>query len=514
MCPHCALRRSRVDTTSGPCLVREHGPLRPEAKSRRGLPWIYAEEMSSNDRRSAGSELSPKKPLGDLVRQHWASGGVLHRNAWFHDWLLAHDITDGPSAYKAAKDPGLLDDLVTRAAAQETEPVDIPSGRGIVAGRALDLTGYLTCGHPDCLTKQVDRLFSRVWHYFDNIAIVGPDAHTFLEQVSTYRGDTLARIIAGKTRPIFHVRDIGADGLVTWIAKPPSCAAHWKDFDALKAYDYPAKAVRALASTLLSEGTVRLEKKGKSSVFILRHSQFPDGTQGLEQQELLRLRHRKESVEEALARQVAERIWAAAASDLYAAHSMGLPLGIGIGLEAKLTGTQHASISPADVAFRLQLPVVDGLPVRELIALRENEYDAFENFRDTLTRAIKERLAAAKEAEDIDNIVREIKEDEIEPALHKIRQRLNSAEGVLRKNHRYNIGLAGLATTCGLIGAPPAMAISLGVAAMTGAAAVEAKLVVDKKDVSLEGMYFLWQVKEHAEKRAQAPKRAKRRGKR
>src|SRR5690349_8882470 len=31
MCPHCALQRSRVDTTAGPCLVREHGPLRPEA---------------------------------------------------------------------------------------------------------------------------------------------------------------------------------------------------------------------------------------------------------------------------------------------------------------------------------------------------------------------------------------------------------------------------------------------------------------------------------------------------
>jgi hypothetical protein len=37
MCPHCALHRSRVNTTSGPCLVRKHGPLRPEARYWPGL---------------------------------------------------------------------------------------------------------------------------------------------------------------------------------------------------------------------------------------------------------------------------------------------------------------------------------------------------------------------------------------------------------------------------------------------------------------------------------------------
>src|ERR1700728_4527305 len=109
--------------------------------------------------------------------------GRLHRNDWFRDWLVEHQIRDEPGAYKAARDPRTLADLLDRAQIQQTQPVEQMSGRSIVAGRSLDLTRYLACGHSDCLTRQVDDLFARVWHYFDKIAISGPDAHFFLDAV-------------------------------------------------------------------------------------------------------------------------------------------------------------------------------------------------------------------------------------------------------------------------------------------------------------------------------------------
>jgi hypothetical protein len=472
--------------------------------------------MADEDASSSASGVSPRRQRGQIVRQHWESGGVLHRNSWFHDWLLENGITNESEAYQAASVPRLLDDLMNRAASEETEEVIAPTGRGIVAGRALDLAGYLACSHPDCMTKQVDLLFSRVWHYFDNIAIVGPDSHQFIDAAVARKPEAIARMVALDARPLFHIRDIGADDLVTWVAKPPACPTHWKDFEVLKGYDFPKQAVRALSLKFLEEGKVKLEKKGDQSFLRLQHRQLFGGSAGFSLLYLQQTRREEEeSIEETLARVIVERHGAAAITDIYAARSMGLPLGLGVDLEARLTKLQYAPLSTEDVAFSLHLPVVDGLPIRELIALRETERDTFDNFRDALTQAIKDRIASASlTGQSASDVAREIQEDDIDPALHRIRQRLHAAEDALRKNHRYNIALAGLTTVCGVMGAPIDLVAGLGVAAVTGTAAVEGRLVNQKADISKESMYFLWQAKEYADKGKALQKRGKRSRKR
>lgn len=302
--------------------------------------------------------------------------------------------------------------------------------------------------------------------------------------------------------------------MVTWVAKPPACPIHWKDFEALKAYQISEEAEQAAVARLLSEGTVKLEKQGTESRLILWHQDLFGGRRGRSLPQLAEMRREHETLEHVLARRVLEDHWAAAASDMYAARAMGLPLGFGIGLEAKLASSRGATmISPADVLFNLRLPVVDGIPIKELIALRKSEQDAFEVFQDSLTKAVKVKLANAASTEDANSLAQEIQEDEIDPALHQIQQRLHAAEWALRKNHRYNIAIAGLATMCGLLGGPVDLAVGLGLAAVTGTAAVEAKLVTDQKEVSQEGMYFLWRAKEYANDK-RAPKRRPRRGKR
>jgi hypothetical protein len=148
-----------------------------------------------------------------------------------------------------------------------------------------------------------------------------------------------------------------------------------------------------------------------------------------------------------LARNIVQLHWAGTASDMYLANSMSLPVGLGLGLEARLADLRRNSVSPSEVAFKLVLPVVDGLPVKELLALRESESDAFEGFRDSLTEAIKDRLVGPEDAvEDVGALADELRSDVIDPALHRIQRRLRAAEGLLRKNYRYNIALAGLAT--------------------------------------------------------------------
>jgi hypothetical protein len=157
----------------------------------------------------------------------------------------------------------------------------------------------------------------------------------------------------------------------------------------------------------------------------------------------------------------------------------------------------------------LSLPVVDGIPIKELLALRNTEQDAFESFRDSRNRAFKERLAIAKGAAvDAESIAREIQADVVDPSLHKIEQRLHAAQGVLHRKHLFNIGIAGLATVCGIFGEVP-LASALGVAAVVAGAAAESKLTEEKRDISLEDMYFLWQAKHHASAKDRPSKHVK-----
>lgn len=440
--------------------------------------------------------------------------GELHRNDWFHDWLVENEIEDESAAYKAAKNPRLLSDLTSRAQAQQTEPISPPSGRSIVAGRSLDLTNYLACGHADCLTRQVDDLFSRVWHYFDKIAISGPDAHVFLDSMRGEEPESIAQEVAQLARPIFHIRDIGADELVTWVSKPPACQVHWKEYEKLKDYHLPKRLVAAMASQLREEGVIRLEKRGSKSYLVLFHRDLFSGRSGRSLEHLSKWKKKGETPEDTLVRQVVEEHWAGAASDIYTATSMALPLGLGVSLEARMADIRRDSLSPSEVAFNLVLPVVDGLPVKELIALRESENDAFEGFRDSLTQAIKERLKDIDtEACDAGGLAEELQSDIINPALHRIQRRLKAAEGVLQRNHRYNIAIAGLATICGIFTSPD-IATAVAAVALTGVGLVESQFTSEKRDIALEDMYFLWKAKEYAQNKNKSPRQIKRSRKR
>ena len=430
--------------------------------------------------------------------------GQLRRNNWFHDWLIENEITNKTEAHQAAKDRKLFSDLVSRAESPQDDSIDPLGNHSLMAGRSFDLSGYLACGHPDCLTMQVNQLFTRVWHYFDRIAIVGPDAHLFLDFLTeTESADDIAEFVAGSAQPLFRIQEIGADSLVAWITKPPPCPFHWEEYKNLSTYQLPKDVERAIASELLAEGTVELrDKPGTPKKLILKHKDLIYENDSEDFQELLKSKRRGEPLEMTLARSIVNRYWLNAANDAYAAHSAALPLGLGIRLEARLAKLQGNTPSPADIAFNLNLPVVDGLPVKELLALRDAEQDAFEAFRDSLSHAFKERLANVEHiGMDADYIASEIRADVVDPALHKIEQRLHAAQGVLQRKHLYNIGMAGLATVCGIFGEVP-LASALSVAAVVGGVAAESKLTEEKRDITLESMYFLWQAKKHAQKKS------------
>jgi hypothetical protein len=57
-----------------------------------------------------------------------------------------------------------------------------------------------------------------------------------------------------------------------------------------------------------------------------------------------------------------------------------------------LHGRTPAIVSEGEVAFELPLPVLNGVSSKDLLALREDNFEEFETFREALRQAITERL--------------------------------------------------------------------------------------------------------------------------
>ncbi len=77
--------------------------------------------------------------------------------------------------------------------------------------------------------------------------------------------------------------------------------------------------------------------------------------------------------------------------------------------------------------------------------------------------------------------------------------RLAASERALAKKAGVTLFLGALGTTCGILcGALPTVAVPAGVAAVTAGINVAAqKHIEEVRDVSLEGMYFLWKLVGH-----------------
>jgi hypothetical protein len=184
-------------------------------------------------------------------------------------------------------------------------------------------------------------------------------------------------------------------------------------------------------------------------------------------------------------------------SDASAAKSSGLPFGSTIFLYRRLMQQPRTS-SVAQIAFELQLPILDNLPTEVLVKVRLDEHEYFQRFQLRLRQAIEERqrIDAAASPE---GIARETQMDLIEPELRRLRDRLKASEQALNRKAGVGLALGALATTCGLIsGLPIPLSLGAGTSAViTMTAAAAAKHIEEVRDVSMEDLYFLWKASEH-----------------
>ncbi len=418
---------------------------------------------------------------------------------WVSKWLDYHRVSTLDSARLLLENPVAIEDLRDRAAnASKTSQAPVRCATSILAGREIDLSGRLSCTHIDCRKRQVDTLFSHVWHYFDQIVVEDAVAH----EVSAH-WDSPPRQrnewLLGHIELLLYLKRIGAESLLEFREKPIPCEVHWQRHAKEAGLGGIIDSAKDLCSALLGEGRTKIELQSDGSAhYRFDHPEFKH-TVWDELDKTKVAGRTPEEIRQLVAASVLRRHVAHLTSDVAAARKYGIALGAAIGFHERLLRRVHP-LASEDVAFQLELPVLNGLRAETLIAIRRDEQEYFARFRDCLRLAIQERVRNASSHNSI-TIAKEIKWDLIQPQLNRINERLAESEKALNKKSAVGVFLGALTTTCGLlIGMPPVPALSAGTAVTVAVTATAAAKHIDERhDVSLSEMYFLWKAHEHAQ---------------
>lgn len=413
---------------------------------------------------------------------------------WLRDWLDDTGANSLARATKALSDRKALSRLqeIVSGVPYTTEPIE-NGNLGIVAGRGIDLSNALECSHWDCKRKQIDNLFSRVWHYFDSIVVVAAPASR-LQSVSDFTDPKVRRFLLDHIQLLLYLRKLGVDDLLRFRQKPPPCEVHVRDHLVEARLPVPEDYILGLATQLAVEAEIKTSLEGREDGvlgFTFNHKLFEHTVWGHLHDGEVETSDGQTSI--AVAKVVVRRYLSHLTSDVRTSQSIATPLGCVQRFQTLILGRPRGPATSQNVAFELKLPVLQGVSVAELLRLRATEKDSFLRFRRALRKAVDERTRAAN-ASSPDRIAAEIQADLIEPSLHEIRQRLRAAEGVLKKKATVTLGMGVLATACGILTGSP-LITTTGVATAMSALAAENKFIEERRDIELSDMYFLWKAK-------------------
>ncbi|HXZ42550.1 MAG TPA: hypothetical protein VEG68_17550 [Terriglobales bacterium] len=406
---------------------------------------------------------------------------------WVFDWLRENDITSLDKAASFLPRYRVLESLRQLAgdAMSRRSTAGPPRQECIIAGGGLDLTGgRMVCPSPACLRRQVDKLVKHVWHYFD--AVIADDVLTPL-LTEEWRGSKreLVNEVLSHLAPMIYISEIGATRLVDFRPKT-RCIEHWEENARAEGLGAILDSKDELIRRLIREANFSRRSMNRRHFYVMDFTEagvaarIPVGKMSEQDGKLL-------LAGEAFAEYMVDLV-----ADVSAAREYGLPLGSAQAFSAEMLKLSRPA-SVADVIFRLELPVLQGVSAAELIAIREANLDSFERFRSALRRAATEGLKANPGRSTV-QAAEEIRKDIVEPELAKIKSTLACAEQVLVKKASVSIFLGVLATTCGILsGLAPALAVSAGVAAtLAGVGPAALKNLDTEGEVRLSDMYFLW----------------------
>lgn len=420
---------------------------------------------------------------------------------WMFEWLDRHRVTTSEGAKLLLSNPVALNELRQIAqAADEQEPSSLESRDAVLAGRGIDLSGQLDCFHMKCRRLQVERLFSKVWHYFDVIVVQDSIAHEVAYHWQNPTNDR-KKWLLGRIAVLLYLREIGAESLLEFRTRPPGCLKHLKKHTTDAGLQRVLENEDAIVDEIAKAAHITFTDKTGGIQFTLNYPPFEHTQWGFLSRKGAGHKSLKQQKADAV-RQILEKFLAYLAADVSAARECRSPLGAAIRFHNRLL-QEALPTTVADVAFNIKLPILEGVLPSTLIEIRRDETEYFLRFKSALRIAVEERLknAASSNAK---AVAQEVVRDIVEPELHKIRGRLKAAERATAKKTALGLGLGTLATACGMLaGLPAPVAFGGGMTAALGVSGTAfGRLLDEQSEVEMSDMYFVWKAQEHAAHRS------------
>lgn len=419
---------------------------------------------------------------------------------WLGQWVDEYEVTSSEQALRVLDLPGPMSRLAELAGAAPTyrDPAEPIPDLSVAAGRGIDLSGYMACGAFECMQKAVDATFPNIFHYFDHIILEGTSPRWFLNCLRDWpksRHSELHRDIAEDVAIILYLREIGAYKYSIFREKPQGfCSKHMNQY--AKEYKVPAyrDSVALHSATERLSAEAKFDMKWRKGVwtFWVTHDFFSEPASST----IARGKKRPPKPEE-MAETVINRFTGGSLADIVFANKIGAPLARVIDTKWIDSKEGGSSANEGDVALHLELPVIDGIAIRDLLMLREDEKPFFDKFRAALRKAIEAQIqqnaSAAPQA-----VARSVIREYIEPTLADIDTRLKVNQKKLSRKIGASLAVGAAVTSAGLIGALPLL-VDTGVVAMAASLPHIYQYFEDYGEkVELNDLYFLWKAKKVA----------------
>ncbi|MGC4755275.1 hypothetical protein [Micromonospora trifolii] len=421
---------------------------------------------------------------------------------WAYSWMDEHDISSESDVRRAIESDSLRSSLLE--AAEGARQANIQAGSinpdmdAVLAGRAIDLSGHLTCMKCGGPRVVIDEVFRSVWHYFDAVIVEGFSPIQASDILKAYNSaqDYVSNTVSAHLNALLEFRELGVDDMLIFRQKFIPCSEHWESHLTEAGLESIKVQAGDIVSVFESQGrleslTQRAEGRWSYSYY---HPLLGDGPLfgSLIQEEGSAdpVGRPRRAVAESVFKHFAGRLVA----DVRSAQVYGVPLGAALNRNASASALMSSEPDEASVAIALRLPRLEGVPLADLIRIRRDESLSFDRFRIAMRSAIRERVRSAGN-DSASKVAREIRQDIIEPALLEIEGKLTAARKVLARKTGASIALTSFATAVGLAANIPLL-LPAGVATGLAAAATVnyGKYLEEVRDAEQHELYFLWRL--------------------
>jgi hypothetical protein len=364
----------------------------------------------------------------------------------------------------------------------------------VLASRRIDLSGYVECAHFDCARPRIERIYPRLWHYFDQIVVEGiPIGYVEILRQEGLTDEIVSRV-EQEIRALLYFRQAGAEPFLNFVHKPTFCADHFNgQANSAGVYSFVSEAdKKRVIKHILNNSDITIEPKGADSWWVSASSSL------FEEPYQYGVAGGGKPDKREVADFILEKYSNALVTGVTAARSFKLPLAetINAAWLAKEQPPAHANY--VDVVLDLELPVLSGLGLKDFLKLREDERDSFELYRSALREAIDKQLSR-RQGEPPAQIAQAVVTDFIRPGLAGIGVKSRTSRRAMIKKSALNIAVGSTAVAVGSLDALP-LITTAGVAAIAASVAFMNKKIDDKSEISTSNCYFLWKAQKLAGK--------------